>query len=271
MATQGLQQVQKQTQSLVLAPQLRQSLKILQVPTLDLRTTILEELQTNPVLEELPGTEVSIEGESETNETEGEEVSAEADAEEYLPDNDPNDTQEATSSDDEVAEEIDFGDDDFAILREMEEDLRDHFAQEYDDGNRSVNSSEADQKRKHFFDSIVSEPSLQEHLVDQLKLSDLNEGEHLATEYLIGSLDENGFLGNELSDLALASGLPLMDLQRGLETLRSFDPTGIGASDLQDCLLRQFAFREQGESLAATIVRDHFQLLVRRRVPEISR
>ena len=61
--SQGLQQVQKQTQNLVLAPQLRQSLKILQVPAQELRTTILEELQTNPVLEELAGTEESLDAE----------------------------------------------------------------------------------------------------------------------------------------------------------------------------------------------------------------
>ena len=58
--TQGLRQVQKQTQSLVLAPQLRQSLKILQVPTLELRSVILEELQTNPLLEEIGSNDESL-------------------------------------------------------------------------------------------------------------------------------------------------------------------------------------------------------------------
>ena len=58
--SQGLRQVQKQTQSLVLAPQLRQSLKILQVPTLELRSAILEELQTNPLLEEIGSNDESL-------------------------------------------------------------------------------------------------------------------------------------------------------------------------------------------------------------------
>ncbi len=62
-----------------------------------------------------------------------------------------------------------------------------------------------------------------------------------------------------------------MDLQNGLEILCTFDPVGIGSKDLQDCLLRQLAIREQGKSVAATIVRDHFKLLIRRRVPELSR
>ena len=65
MATQsqGLRQIQKQTQNLVLAPQLRQSLKILQAPALDLRTLILEELQTNPLLEELTLGDESLDAE----------------------------------------------------------------------------------------------------------------------------------------------------------------------------------------------------------------
>ncbi|MGE4550003.1 MAG: RNA polymerase sigma-54 factor, partial [Opitutales bacterium] len=274
MATQGLQQVQKQTQSLILAPQLRQSLKILQVPTLDLRATILEELQTNPVLEELPGSDVSIEAEAEASESEGEETSPDQEAEAILTDLEQADSTEGEAGEDgpsETAEEIDFGEDEFAILREMEEDLREHFAQEYDEGTYSGNNVEAEQKRKFFFDSIVYETSLQEYLMDQLKLCDISEGEHAAVEYLIGSLDENGFLGSELSDLSLASELPLMDLQGGLETLCSFDPVGIGSKDLQDCLLRQLTLREQGECVATTIVRDHFKLLIRRRVPELSR
>ena len=61
MSAQSLQQVQKQTQALVLAPQLRQSLKILQAPALDLRNAIIEELQNNPALEELPLPGVSLE------------------------------------------------------------------------------------------------------------------------------------------------------------------------------------------------------------------
>ena len=62
--SQGLRQVQKQTQSLVLAPQLRQSLKILQVPALELRSAILEELQTNPMLEEVGSNDESLDVEN---------------------------------------------------------------------------------------------------------------------------------------------------------------------------------------------------------------
>ena len=67
LQSQGLRQVQKQTQNLVLAPQLRQSLKILQVPALELRSAILEELQTNPLLEEVGTNDESLDAEEPTS------------------------------------------------------------------------------------------------------------------------------------------------------------------------------------------------------------
>ena len=101
MSTQGFHQIQKQTQTLVLAPQLRQSLKILQAPALELRKTILDELETNPVLEELPMESISLEVESAESE-----------------DEDGSDSRE-----------MEFGED-FQILNQLDEDWREHFAQE---------------------------------------------------------------------------------------------------------------------------------------------
>ena len=71
--------------------------------------------------------------------------------------------------------------------------------------------------------------------------------------------------------MALVSGLPLSDLQSALELLQTFDPPGIAALDLQDSLLKQMEIRNLDHTLPYQIVRDHFQLLVRRRVPELSR
>ena len=267
--SQGLRQVQKQTQNLVLAPQLRQSLKILQVPAQELRTTIIEELQTNPVLEELPGTEDSLEAEisdqEDSMETSGED-SVEKSPEESTENEGEKDIEDPLA---ENLEEMDF-DDEFAVLKEMEEDLREHFEAEYE-GEAQLTNSQTDEKRKFFFDSLVEEISLQEHLLDQLKLSDLSENEHQAAQYLIGSLDENGFLSSTLSDLALMSSMPLAALQAAHDILKTFEPTGIAATDLRECLLLQLQQRDKDESVAATIVRNHLKLLLRRRVPELSR
>ena len=107
--------------------------------------------------------------------------------------------------------------------------------------------------------------------MDQLKLIETSEGQRKACEFMIGSLDENGFLTTPLSDLGLLSNLPLEDLQSGLALLQTFDPLGIASTSLQDCLLKQMDAREWQETHSYEIVRDHFPLLVRRRVPELSR
>jgi RNA polymerase sigma-54 factor len=152
----------------------------------------------------------------------------------------------------------------------MEEDLREHYENEFD-GEAKLGNTDAQDKRKFFFDSLTSEVSLQEHLLEQLKLTEINDDVRNAAEYLIGSLDENGFLNSNLSDISLISFMPLADLQEALSTLQTFEPIGIASIDLQDCLLRQMDARGWKETDQYTIVRDYFPLLVRRRVPELSR
>jgi len=274
--SQGLRQVQKQTQNLVLAPQLRQSLKILQVPAQELRTAILEELETNPVLEELAGNDESLDAEVAEqdspespdenlgNEEIGDAPQAEAESE-VNSDNADDTDAELTEN----LEEMDF-DDEFAVLNEMQEDLREHYEAEYE-GEAQLANSQADQKRQFFFDSLVEETSLQEHLMGQLKLTDISKEELEAARYLVGSLDENGFLSAPLSDLALTSELPLSHLQNAHAILKTFDPLGIAATDLRECLLHQLEQNEEDESPAYIVVRDHLDLLLRRRVPDLAR
>ena len=162
--TQGLRQVQKQTQSLVLAPQLRQSLKILQVPTLELRSAILEELQTNPLLEEIGSNDESLDS-TEVEPSPDEVHEQEADD---FPDEVENPSEkeskeeidfdiDAKESSD--SEDLDFSDE-FAILKEMQEDLKEHFEREYE-GEAQLGNSDAEEKRKFFFDSLVADTSLQ--------------------------------------------------------------------------------------------------------------
>ena len=229
-----------------MAPQLRQSLKILQVSALELRSAILEELQTNPLLEEVGSNDESLDGEE--LEPSPDEVSDNEDSE-FDDLSDETREAEETSTDneedwDETAEDLmdlDFSDE-FSVLQEMQEDLREHYEREYE-GEAQLGNSEAEEKRKFFFDSLVSETSLQEHLLDQLKLVHCSDGIRESAQYIIGSLNENGFLSSTLSDMALVSGLPLQDLQDSLSILQTFDPVGIAAIDLQDSLLKQMEFR----------------------------
>lgn len=232
---------QRQTQQLVLAPQMRQSLKILQVAALDLRAAIQDELQGNPTLEELPMDDVSLEKSA------------------------PEDSD--APPDDDRREELDFKED-FQMLEKIGQDWRDHLA---DTGGVRQTTPEEDERRQHFFDSLTTETSLTEHLMRQSELADASPPVHEALRYLVGSLDDRGFLTSKLQDVALMSGLPLEAVQEAARLLKTFDPAGIGAEDLSECLLIQLEQKGRGKSVAARIIRDHFDLLVRRRIPDLAR
>lgn len=238
MPFQGFQQTQRQSQTLVLAPQLRQSLKILQAPSMELRSTILGELETNPTLEELPMEGVSLNDSVSENEAE------------------------------ERDGEMDFEKEDYEMLSRLEDDWGDSFGS---DTAIRTPSSEEEERRKHFFDSFVGEKSLQEHLLSQADLSELDLIDRKALELLIGSLDRDGFLDDSPQNIALMGDIPLNRLQKMRELMLTFDPVGIGAVDRQESLLVQLELVGKEKSLAARILREQYQLLLRRRVPELAR
>ncbi len=243
---------QRQTQSLVLAPQLRHSLKILQVAALDLRSVIQEELQTNPTLEELP-----MDGESidKTEAASPEETGSENGAE--LP----------PVEQGEQREEMDFSKE-FEILGKLDQDWRDHMSSA---GGSQPYTAEDAEKRQHFLDSLTSETSLQEHLMQQVALDELSAPMLEALRQLVGNIDDRGYLAQPPADIALSTGLPYETVLAALKLLQSFDPPGIGSQTLAECLLAQLAARGRSDSLAARMLRDQFELLSRRRIPELAR
>lgn len=246
MCAQGFHQElrQRQTQQLILAPQLRQSLKILQVAALDLRSAIQEELQSNPALEELAM------------------GNAETEAKESPP-------EPETTNPEGTREELQF-EANFEVLSKLDQDWRDYMS-EVGGGGGGTHTQDDAERRQHFFDSVVGDTSLQEHLLNQAQLTDLDEPQMEALRYLIGSLDNHGFLTVTLSDAALMGSIPLQKVQEAHVVLKSFDPPGIGCFNLQDGLRQQLVLRGKGNSIPARIIKDHFTLLTRRRIPEIAR
>jgi RNA polymerase sigma-54 factor len=230
---------QRQSQNMVLAPQLRHSLKILQVAALDLRQTIAEELQTNPVLEELPMDGVSIE--------------------QVDSDGAPDGVDQR--------EEMKF-DNEFEVLAKMGEDFSDSIG---NGGESEAFNPEAADRRQHFFDSLTSESTLLEHLMEQAQLADISDDVRAGIRYIVGSLDNKGFLSSPFTEIVEASGMPPETMFEAKRYLNYFDPIGIGAQDLKECLLIQLTAKGRGTCVAARIIRDHFPLLVRRRLPDISR
>jgi RNA polymerase sigma-54 factor len=255
---------QRQTQSLVLAPQLRHSLKILQVAALDLRSVIQEELQNNPTLEELPMEGVSLDKSVPEDNATDRDSDANGDTS-----GDAATAAAPTDQSDSKRDEMDFSKDkEFEILGKMDADWRDHMAGV---GGAQPYTSEDAERRQHFFDSLVSETSLQEHLMQQAEMTDLSPPALAAMRHLVGGLDDRGFLTQTPADVALQTNLPLDAVQEALKVLKTLDPPGIGAKDLAECLLLQLAVRGQGSSLASRMIRDHFELLTRRRIPELAR
>ena len=231
-----MQQTQNLALQHVLSPQLQQSLLILQTPLLELRSLVQQEMETNPVLEELPDQP----GSDERSEAE-------------------------PSGDDNFKDE-------FEKLASLDEEWRDYMAQSArysSDGARG--SKEAQEKRQFLFDSIPVQETLQQNLIGQLNQSVLSAGDRKAAELIIGNIDDNGFLQSTSEEMALNSGIPKEDFEKMLPLIQSFYPAGVGARDLRECLLTQLQRQGKERSLEYKIVSEHMEDLGRRRFPEIAR
>ncbi|HAK06671.1 MAG TPA: RNA polymerase sigma-54 factor [Spartobacteria bacterium] len=232
MAGQGMHQSQNLSLQQVLAPQLQQSLLILQAPLLELRNLVQQEMETNPVLEELPDEPNS----DERNDAE-------------------------TASDEKFKEEFDK-------LAKLDDEWRDYMAQS---GSYTGRSQEADDKRQFFFDSIATQETLQQHLMGQLNQTVLNTNDRKTAELIIGNIDDNGFLQTTPEEMALNTGIPKEDFENMLTLIQSFYPPGVGARDLRECLLIQLKREGKQSSLEYKIISEHMPDLGKRRFPEIAR
>ena len=120
-------------------------------------------------------------------------------------------------------------------------------------------------------ESLTAGTSLQEHLLGQAHLSDLDEEEMRVAEVIIGNIDENGFLQATLEELIEASGIDADVVDEVLSVIRSFEPSGVGAADLRECLLMQLQRIGKIDSLEYRVIDQHMDALGRRRFPEIAR
>ncbi len=256
---QGLHLSQRLTQSLVLAPQLQQSLALLQAPTLELKALVEQELQQNPVLEEAPAAETELPDKEEREpEKEAEAASPSEPAED---DFDPSPEKSAGEPVDEFQAE-------FERLVQLDQEWRDHFAQT---NLPSRASAEEEEKRQFMFDSLVAGTSLQEMLLEQVRESALPEDQWPIAEMLIGNIDEYGYLKATIEEMAASTGLPNEKILGALKVIQTFEPPGVGARDLRECLLLQMQRSGQQDTLEYRIVNDFMDALGKRRIPEIAR
>jgi RNA polymerase sigma-54 factor len=256
---QGLQLSQRLSQSLVLAPQLQQSLALLQAPTLELKALVEQELQQNPVLEEAAATDTELQ-EKETRDSET--------AETIDPAEPPADLTFDPASEKNSNEPVDDFQAEFERLVQLDQEWRDHFAQT----NIPLRASaEEEEKRQFMFDSLVAGTSLQEMLLEQVRESALPNEQWPIAEMLIGNIDDYGYLKATVEELAFSTGVSVETITSVLKVIQSFDPAGVGARDLRECLMLQLERAGEQEGLEYRIVRDFMEALGKRRIPEIAR
>lgn len=217
-----------------LSPAQIQVIKMLEVPTLELEERIRQELEENPALEE---------GE-ELREDEGE----------Y--DDDLND--DGGNNDD-----MDL--DDYML----DDDIPDY--------RLKVNNTSKDDKREDIPFSIGT--TFHEHLIEQLGLQHLTEHERLLAEYVIGNIDDEGYLRRTVEsmvdDIVFHAGVHTTDeeMQRVVDVIQEFEPSGVGATSLQECLILQLERKKYRPDvdIALKIVRDYFEEFSRKHYDKIKK
>ena len=153
-------------------------------------------------------------------------------------------------------------------LNDTDDDWRDRNIME---GRNSPWTAEDEERRQRLYDSIVAPETLQQHLQHQLDLSMIDPEVREAAQAILGNLDERGFLDLPAKELGIRMGLPTKHLNQALKLIQSFDPAGVGASNIQESLLLQLERHTGTETIEYKIVRDHLEDLARKRHPIIAR
>lgn len=214
----------EQTQKLIITPELRQAIAILQLSSLELSEFLERELMENPVLEM------------------GEEP------------------EEATTVDESQA---DMDQDKFDI------DWQEYFADGRDLGYTGMAETKTEESS---FEQFVSEDStLHEHLMMQLQLSRVENIIAIIGEFLIGNIDDNGYLKITLEEAADQLGYSVEEVEAALQIIQEFDPPGVGARNLAECLLIQFHYLYGENPLAETIIANHLEDLGEGRITKIAK
>lgn len=159
---------------------------------------------------------------------------------------------------------IEDPDSDITALSKLDEEWREYYAQQR--SQTAPRTAEDDERHRSLMDSIVAQTTLQEHLLSQLNLADIRDPKLRENcEFIIGNIDDDGFLHTKLDELSLAHGIPIDDLDQARRIVQGFEPVGVGAQDLRESLLIQLERSGRRASLAHRIVDHHLDDLAHRR------
>jgi len=262
-------------QRLVMTPQLQQAIKILQLSLPELEAVVQSELDANPMLEPLDQSVAEAaanEGEDMNSAGTGEDgVSAEAGPEangdgEWEPGSasEPPGPTSATEAPDAAVELGELNRFDKLDWRE--------YLENYSNNWQNSEAADPDDERRQTLENTLSrKTSLEEHLMRQLRESNLCELDRRIGATIIYNLSDDGYLETPVEELAAQLEIDPDQVSRVLKRVQRFDPPGVGARDLRECLYAQLANHGMEESLAARIVLNHLDLLEKHRYNEIAK
>ena len=237
-----IKQTAKLVQQLVITPQLQQAIRLLQLTRLELVDMISQEMKENPLLEEAEEGRESAESEA----TAAGQEEAEAPPE-------PEVTPEVKGTGEGV--------DEYDWESYLENSNLTPFQKSSPDG----------EERPSFENFLSKRTTLTDHLRWQLQLSHFTEEEHEAGTWIIGNLDEDGYLKMSLEEICSETNLPVEVVEKVLRRIQQFDPVGVASRDLKECLLIQLEQMNPRDAIAEKIVSEHLSLLKNRNYPAIAK
>ena len=132
-------------------------------------------------------------------------------------------------------------------------------------------TAEAQARRQHFFDSQTKAPTLQQHLLEQMNGSDMSAQDRGIALVVIGNIDDQGYLRATTGEIASQAGCREEEAEKVIEIVQGFDPAGVGARSLSECLFIQLRRSGRQYSLESRIVQHYLEELSRRKLPEIAK
>jgi RNA polymerase sigma-54 factor len=241
----ALKQQLKLTQQLLMTPQLQQAIKLLQLSRLELADTIRQEIEQNPLLEEVGPGDADYEiGPDSLSATEEIPVTPE-----------PEKTGEVNMDNISSMQEINWEDD---------------YANYYDAGF-SFSRETPERNRLTQIDFLTKETNLQSHLQWQLSHTELSNELKDACLFVIGNLNHNGFLDVTIEDITREIGCSEETARLAITIIQEMDPPGVAATNVQESLLLQLKRLDLEESLAAEIIKDHLHSLELKNYGDIAK
>ena len=217
-----LRQQLKLTQQLIMTPQLQQAIKLLQLSRLELLDTINQELEANPMLEEVQ-----------------EEMSEEK------PEGEAEDSFQEVEISEKMREDFDW----------------ESYLEEYNTGTPVLIEKDPNKEWPSYDHKLTLPASLENHLNWQLRLSDMTESEKEIGSYIIGNLNHDGYLEATTQEIATMGEFDVEQVESVLARIQLFDPIGVAARDLRECLLIQARSLEPPNDLVIRIIEDHLHYL----------